>query len=248
LPAGFLAGVPAGDAPVLISRRTMQSFLAKLAALALVAGGFAVTGDLGRLLDRGRRVIEGRGRVAAAPPQAAAGAAEPSRTAAPAPATAPAVGPGPLAPFLPAEPLAPRPRDPAADAPVGRRVAVPPPPATGPAAVDPRQLIAGARVLVWVRQLGRPAGASHDLVALDIVDPASAEALLHRHAALALDGRTRVEAAPRRVVIGVPGAARIARGEPLRLTPLHGVNGPGQSETLGSVAAIEIAGGTPAAP
>jgi hypothetical protein len=226
----------------------MQSFLAKVAALALVAGGFAVTGDLGRLVDRGRRVIEGRGRAATAPaeapPQVAAGAAEPPRTAAP----AAAVDPGPLAPLLPAEPLAARPRDPAADAPVGRRVAVPPPPTTGPAAVDPRQLAAGARVLVWVRQAGRPANAAHDLVALDIVDPGSAEALLHRHAALALDGRTRVEAAPRRVVIGTAGASRIARGEPLRLTPLHGVNGPGQPETLGSVAAIEIAGGTPPAP
>ena len=196
----------------------MQSFLAKVVALAFVAGGFALTGDLGRLLDRGRRLIEGRTDAAT------------SAAAAPAAETSPA-----------------RPRMPAADAPVGRRVAVPPPPATGPTSVDPRQLAVGARVLVWVRHAGRPAGAAHDLVALDIVDPGSAEALLHRHAALVLDGRERVEAAPRRVVIGASAAAGIARGEPLRITPLHGVNGPGVPETLGVVAAIEVVRTAPAA-
>ena len=85
------------------------------------------------------------------------------------------------------------------------------------------------------------------LVALDIVDPGSAEALLHRHAALALDGRTRVEAAPRRVVIGAAGAPGIARNAPLSVTPLHGVNGAGRPETLGPVAAIEIVRTAPAA-
>jgi len=222
----------------------MQSFLAKVVALAFVAGGFALTGDLGRLLDRGRRVIEGRTDAAAPAADVAASQSEASAATPPATTatTVPSTAAVPTAETSPA-----RPRMPAADAPVGRRVAVPPPPATGPTSVDPRQLAVGARVLVWVRHAGRPAGAAHDLVALDIVDPGSAEALLHRHAALVLDGRERVEAAPRRVVIGASAAAGIARGEPLRITPLHGVNGPGVPETLGVVAAIEVVRTAPAA-
>jgi hypothetical protein len=237
----------------------MQSFLAKLAALAFVAGGFLLTGDLGRLVDRGRRVIEGRSAPAAGPSgasdvaaaraddmaDAVAGAAAPKKPADTAPLAPPAAPAGPVAPTEP--PAAAPPRGPASDAPVGRRVAVPPPPATGPTSVEPRELAAGDRVLVWVRKAGRSAGAAYDMVALDIVDPGSAEALLHRHAALVLDGRTRVEAAPRRVVIGAAGAPGIARNAPLSVTPLHGVNGAGRPETLGPVAAIEIVRTAPAA-
>ena len=36
----------------------MQSFLARFAAVGIVAGGFLVTGDLGRLADRGRRLLD----------------------------------------------------------------------------------------------------------------------------------------------------------------------------------------------
>ena len=38
----------------------MQSFLAKCAALGIVAGGFTLTGDVGRLADRGRQLLDAR--------------------------------------------------------------------------------------------------------------------------------------------------------------------------------------------
>ena len=38
----------------------MQSFLVKCAALGIVAGGFTLTGDVGRLADRGRRLLDAR--------------------------------------------------------------------------------------------------------------------------------------------------------------------------------------------
>lgn len=216
----------------------MQSLLARCFALALIAGGFALTGDVARLVERGRRVIEGRGTQRGArsqPAEATAGpAAAPQADPPPAPTEPPAVAD--------AASSAARPRDPAADDPVGRRVAVPSPPPGGPAAIEPRALAVGDRVLVWLRPEGR-ANREGDLVALDIIEPVSAEALLHRHAALAYADQGGVQAAPRRVVIGAGSAARISRGDRLRLAPVHGVNGRGGLEDLGAVIAIDIVRG-----
>jgi hypothetical protein len=222
----------------------MQSFLARCVALALIAGGFALTGDVARLVDRGRRVIEGRSTRSAAPTRAAA--ADAPEPPAPPPASAAPGGQSPAgsaaaepATVAEAAPSAPRPRNPAADAPVGRRVAVPAAPADGPATVDPRSLAVGDRVLVWLRPESRGARGG-DMVALDVIEPGSAEALLHRHAALAFADRSAVQAAPRRVVIGDSTGGSIARGARLRLTPVHGLNGRGTAEDLGTVAAIDV--------
>lgn len=229
----------------------MQSLLARVVALSLIAGGFMLTGDIPRLIERGRHVIEGRS-TRAGPAVKAAGEqpaelAEPAETAA---AAAPAA-PAPVAPAVgaaeppavaeaPASPT--RPRDAAGD-PVGRRVALPSPPADGPAAVEPRALAVGDRVLVWLKPEGR-ANRGGDLIALDIIEPGSAEALFHRHAALAYADKGGVQAAPRRVVIGAGSAARISRGERLRIAPVRGVNGPGGPEDLGTVAAIDVVRGS----
>lgn len=142
-----------------------------------------------------------------------------------------------------------------ADAPVGRAVSVPAPPVAGPDSIDLRQVAAGSRLLIWIRRPGASAR-SVDLVALDIIDPISGEALEHRHAALtvgplgnagahgavATHGTdvTTVHAAPRRIVITRNAASCITKGSTLRIAPLHGVNGLGSEEQVGTILAFSI--------
>jgi hypothetical protein len=139
-----------------------------------------------------------------------------------------------------------------ADAPVGRAVFVPAPPASGPDSIDLRQVTAGSRLLIWIRRPGASAR-SVDLIALDIIDPISGEALEHRHAALTVGavgvhgtvgapgtGATTVHAAPRRVVITRNAASCITKGSTLRIAPLHGVNGLGSEEHVGTILAFGI--------
>jgi len=130
------------------------------------------------------------------------------------------------------------------DAPIGRAVAVPPPPAKGPDSIDLRQVPAGSRVLVWVRRPGSTSRSrSTDLIALDLIDPNTGEALEHRHAAMTHGSEgTTVHAAPRRVVITRDAANKIAKGTMLRIASLHGVNGLGPEEQIGTVLALEVQG------
>ena len=97
-------------------------------------------------------------------------------------------------------------------------------------------------MLVWVRRPGS-AGRSRstDLIALDLIDPNTGEALEHRHAAMTHGSEgTTVHAAPRRVVITRDATNRIAKGGTLRITPLHGVIGLGNEEAIGTVLAVEV--------
>ncbi|MFM7033835.1 MAG: hypothetical protein ACKOYJ_01375, partial [Planctomycetia bacterium] len=210
-----------------IRRQPMSNFLARCAAIGLVGGGFAVTGDLGWLAARGMRLINAR--------------TVPSEQAAAEQPVAPAPSPG--APFTPAAPPSP-----AMAAPPGPRAADPfrgppaplpaapvagdlRPPVGGPERIDLAGLRPGERVTVWI---GRPAASGpQPCIAFDLVDPASGEALLV--------GRGM---APRRVSIGVAagGPSRsIARGDTLLVTPsgpAHHATGAG--EALGPVTAIAI--------
>ena len=97
-------------------------------------------------------------------------------------------------------------------------------------------------MLVWVRRPGTAGQArGTDLIALDLIDPKSGEALEHRHAAMTHGSEgTTVHAAPRRVVITRDATGRIAKGGLLQLAPLHGVNGLGPEETIGTVLAIDV--------
>ena len=239
----------------------MQSFFAKCAAVGIVAGGFALTGDLSRLVDRGRRVLEARTVPSEATPEPAAPASatiapqsttqhDPRSTGAQTPpppgaaSTAPTAAAGipasPRAlgqavPFL--ESAAP------ADARSGmaRAVTPPPPPATGQEFVELSHLSAGQRVLVWVRRSGWPGGGrTVDFLALDLIDPVAGEALEQRHPALSAGGDRLVYAAPRRVVVTPQSKGRIARGAALQIVPVHGVNGPGGAEDLGMVVAVDL--------
>jgi hypothetical protein len=228
----------------------MQSFLAKCAALGIVAGGFTLTGDVGRLAERGQRLLDARtvpsetpaksmndghsasAQVAEAPPSAAAPvmASQPAGQMA---TTAPQAAPAP-ARSLPSVPLL--------DAPIGRAVAVPAPPPKGPDSIDLRHVPAGSRILVWVRRSGSTGRSrSTDLIALDLIDPNTGEALEHRHAAMTHGSEgTTVHAAPRRVVITRDATGRIAKAAMLRVTPLHGVLGLGSEEAIGTVLALDV--------
>ena len=228
----------------------MQSFLAKCAALGIVAGGFTLTGDVGRLAERGQRLLDARTVPSETPaepmteghagsaqateaPQATAAAVVASQPAGQLAAAVPPAAPAP-ARTLPSVPLL--------DAPIGRAVAIPPPPAKGPDSIDLRQVPAGSRLLVWVRRTGSTGRSrSIDLIALDLIDPNAGEALEHRHAAMTHGNEgTTVHAAQRRVVITRDAANRIAKGAMLRVTPLHGVIGLGSEEAIGTVLAVEV--------
>ena len=215
----------------------MQSFLAKCAALGIVAGGFTLTGDVGRLADRGRQLLDARTVPSETPTDQPTGGHEATIQATGVPQAAPTPAPTPTpapARILPSVPLL--------DAPMGRAVAVPPPPAKGPDSIDLRQVPAGSRVLVWVRRPGSTGRSrSTDLIALDLIDPNTGEALEHRHAAMTHDSEgTTVHAAPRRVVITRDATNKIAKEAMLRIAPLHGVNGLGSEEAIGTVLALEV--------
>ena len=210
----------------------MQSFLVKCAALGIVAGGFTLTGDVGRLADRGRRLLDARTVPSETPADQATDAQEATIQSNAAPQAAPAPAPARTPPSVPL----------LLDAPIGRAVAVPPPPAKGPDSIDLRQVPAGSRVLVWVRRPGSTSRSrSTDLIALDLIDPNSGEALEHRHAAMTHGSEgTTVHAAPRRVVITRDATNKIAKGAMLRITPLHGVIGLGSEEPIGTVLAVDV--------
>ena len=215
----------------------MQSFLAKCAALGIVAGGFTLTGDVGRLADRGRQLLDARTVPSETPTDQPTGGHEATIQATGVPQAAPTPAPTPTpapARILPSVPLL--------DAPMGRAVAVPPPPAKGPDSIDLRQVPAGSRVLVWVRRPGSTGRSrSTDLIALDLIDPNTGEALEHRHAAMTHGSEgTTVHAAPRRVVITRDATNKIAKEAMLRIAPLHGVNGLGSEEAIGTVLALEV--------
>jgi len=222
----------------------MQSFLAKCAAVGIVAGGFTLTGDVGRLAERGQRLLDARtvpSESPAEPPTVAEvapiTAGESAPTAAPATAVVAAQPAG-----APPELL--KPHIVLLDAPQGRTVAVPSPPAQGPDSIDLRQLAAGNRVLVWVRRQGAVGrGRSMDLLRLDLIDPNRGEALEHRHADMTHGSEsTTVYATQRRVVITLDTRGRIAKETMLKLAPLHGVNGLGAEESIGQIIAIDVQG------
>lgn len=227
----------------------MQSFLPKCAAVGIVAGGFALTGDLGLLAERGRQLLDARTIPAhagadAAPPPAAASPAVQAPALQPAHAVQASAGQAPAGPASAATASAAPSRPDRGDAPWGRAAAVPPPPAAGPDAIDVARLPAGTRLLVWVRRPGGPArGRGLDMIALDIIDPDSGAALEQRHAALGHGGDPApVHAAARRVVIVRDATGRVARGGTLRVAAVHGVNGTAPAEDIGSIVAFDIPG------
>jgi hypothetical protein len=223
----------------------MQTFLAKCTALAVLLGGFFVTGDVAKLAEQGTKLLNAttvpdtgpaEDAFPPAPPVAA-----PYQAAAPAlpqpvpsPAQPPAQSAAAAMPTAPEPAPAPHPR-----APLGHRVTRPVPPANSPAALELSTLRAGDRLLVWV---GRSPSTTA-VIAYDIVDPVAGEALEHRH--LFEDEDAAVHAVPRRVQIAGDSmrGGLIMRGGMLRLLPagiVHGARTAPQAEVIGPVRAMQV--------
>lgn len=208
----------------------MENFLPKAAVLAVVAGGFAFTGDLGWLATKGLRVLNAAD-VAAPSLGDAAAAVAPAPMGPLAPAPTPVPAPSPAA--APVSPV------PAADPVTPAAVAEMKPPAGGLDQIAWTSLRPGDRVIVWL------AAAGHRCLVLDVVDPATGEALAYEVAAVAEDGRPLTAAAPpSRVVVGPPvGAAipGIVKGGMLRIAPA-GIAAAGEAgRWLGPVEALAVA-------
>jgi hypothetical protein len=198
----------------------MSNFLARCAAIGLVGGGFAATGDLGWLAARGMRLVNARTIPSEETPAdvAAVSAAAPAVSAV-SPATPP-LPPSASDPFrsLPAARPA---MQPAAD---------PSPPTDGPTRLDLATLRPGERVTIWI---GRPTMARQPWIAFDVVDPAAGEALLFTPGMAA-----------RRVKIRAARGSQpsiVAKGDGIVVTPLgpahHDQAG---GEPLGPITALAI--------
>lgn len=228
----------------------MRSFLAKCTVLALLAGGFAFTGDAGRFLARGRGVLE-----STTVPRSPLAEDAPGPAQAPAPAVTPAPAPSAPAPSAPADdpprgerpPASPRPPD---DAPVGQgqasRI-----PADGPDSVSVGTLAAGDRIVVWIRRGADRGGV--EAVTFDVVDPAGHDVIETRGGT---DEPHLATHAPRRrvriagsVSEGLFGTAAtgadgtIHRRRSFAVTPIEQrgrVQGPAAPERIGPVVALEV--------
>jgi|688.fasta_scaffold227672_3 hypothetical protein len=195
----------------------MSNFLARCAAIGLVGGGFAATGDLGWLAARGMRLVNARTIPSEEKPAAEEAAAATANQ-----------------PIIPPEPAVPPPTPDPFRSPPAARPAIPAPdpspPSNGPERLDLATLQPGERVTFWI---GRPAIARQPWVAIDIVDPAAGEALLCTPGMAAR--RVKIRAAR-----GGQSAV-VTKGDSLVITPVgpahHGQAG---GETIGPITALAI--------
>lgn len=208
-------GVPPGLSRVVVP---MSNFLARCAAIGLVGGGFAATGDLGWLAARGMRLVNARTIPSEETPADAAAVVSAATPDIP-PATPP-LPPSATDPF----------RSPSAARPAGQSDGDPSPPSNGPAQIDLATLRPGERVTIWI---GRPTIARQPWIAFDIVDPTAGEALLFTPGMAA-----------RRVKIRAARGSQpsiVSKGEGIVVTtlgPAHHDQAGG--ETIGPVTALAI--------
>jgi len=194
----------------------MRNLLSKLLAIGLLGGGFTATGDLGWLARRGMQLLEASSVPSEAAGQVAAAAEGPES----------------------------QPSDMESAFREGRPAAVRPAalPTGGPATVDLQAVGPGGRVVVWVTT---PRSQAPERLILDLIDPATGAALLHR------------EGSPSRRVLVVTAAAgmlasrdaaapALAVRAPLVVRPLGlahnaaGHDAAGQAETCGRIAALAV--------
>jgi len=218
----------------------MSSILSRIAAVGIIAGGFALTGDLGKLTKRGLDVINSRD-VPTAGPTASSDAlpASPLIDAVAGevrqvPATAEAIvgGGTTSAPSAPAA-------TPRGQAAIAKDVDFRPP-QRGIDAIEVSSLAAGNRVVVWLAMPRRSGGRAYRCLVFDIVDPATGEALAYEAVSFAADGNPQATASPpRRVrlqsdgrVVATSGVIDIQR---------RGVTADGIGhETIGPIAALDL--------
>jgi hypothetical protein len=224
----------------------MSSLLSRVAAIGIVAGGFALTGDLGRLASRGMRVLNASDVPAprSAEPAPVEQAAAPTLTAVPEAATptplaAPSDSPSGGGPGEAARPAAAAPLIRAADL---------RPPAGGPEEVSLSSLSAGSRVVIWLAVRRGAGPQAFRCLVLDLVDPAAAEALLYEAVSFTADGRPAAAAsAPRRIrLAGEAATATIRREAFLAYRSLgtaavpHATEASTPTESLGPIVALDV--------
>lgn len=237
----------------------MRTFLAKCSAVALIAGGFALTGDAGRLLARGRGVID-----ATTIPQAAAPSAPAPPVVSDAPAVVeaesaatppaqPATAPASAASSLPASPPPP-------DAPVGSPAPRFVPGGTAQTTVHVTALSPGDRILVWIGK--NAARGTVAPLAFDVVDPVTGDAIELRHASgddrrspLAPRRRVRLEGSLQQGMFAGSRSALVGgRIDVQRALVLSSIDPPGTarssatSETIGPVVGLRVVPASSAVP
>ncbi|RLS32140.1 MAG: hypothetical protein DWH79_08490 [Planctomycetota bacterium] len=243
----------------------MQTFLAKCCVLAVIAAGFACTGDAARLFSHGRRLLEATtvpqmSQFGDAAPAAAAAAAADSPQAFEIPQTfhpdaSPlSAAPTPASPATePTEQNPPSPPHQApADAPIGTPIITVLPPANGPATLLLENLLPGERLVVWIGVRDGRRASKPTTIAFDIVDGATGEAIEQRHASG--DGLSTAHAPGRRVrIVGTvtasgfslskpqAAAGQVVRGGLLQIAPIDTLSGtPGPAEAVGQIQAMTV--------
>ncbi len=255
-------------APIYLSKNalSMQTFLAKCSALAVILGGFLFTGDVAWLTQRGMRLLNAK-TIPSETLRPEIISNEQSNRQAPQP---PVASPAPTKAFadhVQSLPLLPS-SVPATAAHAPDTLQEPPatgvislPTDGGLECVDFSQLRIGDRVLIWVtHEVGAPSGrpAPQAVIAFDVIDPFSGEALEQRHLTAGASGTiTDSHLPPRRVVIAGSGSpspfgraftaaitpGKISRGHTIQLAPLNlhrGVSVLGATQSLGPVQAITV--------
>jgi hypothetical protein len=218
----------------------MSTILSRIAAIGIIAGGFALTGDLGRLVKRGLEVVNSRDIPAARSDDAEAAAQEIEAVT----AAAETIAAGGLAPA--AKPAAEPAAKSASESPRGKpaiaRAADFRPPQGGIDAVELATLAPGNRVVVWLAMPRRSGGRAYRCLVFDLIDPASGEALAYEAVSFAADGKPQATAVPpRRVRLqgdGLGGAvAKSGRIDVQRRG--SAADGVGH-ETVGPIAALDV--------
>ena len=155
----------------------MSSILSRIAAIGIIAGGFAVTGDLGKLAKRGLDVVNSRDVPTARPEESVSSPAETALADAAnheveqivATAEAIAGGNPPQNSTPPGAPLGKA---------VIARDADFRPPQHGIDTIEFSSLAAGNRIVVWLAMPRRSGGRAYRCLVFDVVDPAGLELTL----------------------------------------------------------------------
>jgi hypothetical protein len=222
----------------------MSTILSRIAAIGIIAGGFALTGDLGRLVKRGLEVVNSRDIPAARSDDAAPSAEAAAQEIEAVTAAAETIAAGGLAPA--AKPAAEPAAKPASESHRGKpsiaRAADFRPPQGGIDAVELATLAPGNRVVVWLAMPRRSGGRAYRCLVFDLIDPASGEALAYEAVSFAADGKPQATAVPpRRVRLqgdGLGGAvAKSGRIDVQRRG--SAADGVGH-ETIGPIATLDV--------
>ncbi|MFM7244038.1 MAG: hypothetical protein ACKO40_07665 [Planctomycetaceae bacterium] len=224
----------------------MSTILSRIAAVGIIAGGFAVTGDLGRLAKRGYEVVNARDIPSPRAEQPLEREHDSSHVAEassePAAADAPDLQPRAAWPTgaaaASAEPAASPLRGQAAPS----KRADFRPPRDGVEQVSVATLDAGNRVVVWLAMPRRSGGRAYRCLVFDVVDPSTGDALAYEAVSFTADGTPQATAVPpHRVRLQGNGLGGAIVKNGMIDVGRRGVAADGVGhETIGPIAALDL--------